>query len=498
MRTIVVLMDTLRRDMLTCYNPETFVNTPCISSFSKEATTFEQHWVGSAPCMPARRDLLTGRLNFLERSWGPIEPFDCTLPQVLKEHGVFSHITTDHCHYFRQGGEGYVQQFNTWDYHRGQEGDPWVSRIDEPMNMPDSFYGRVRNQYQWNRTKWEKEEDMPSPKTFLSACDWLEDNKQKDDFFLMVEAFDPHEPFDVPQCYMEQYGNPKLDKDYYEIPEYKRVDVPEQAVDYVQKRYAALLSMTDHYFGKLINKLKALAMYEDTMVVVTTDHGYFLGERDYFGKNYMHLYNELAHLPFIIKFPNQALQGERIRAITQNIDLMPTILDFMNMEIPSDVQGVSLKPLLNDKKAITKPYALYGYHALAMNITDATHTYLRAPNKDNKPCYEYTCIPTTIRKWLGKGVEKEITMDRYFKRTDYPLYRIPVTLPSIIDSAEVGIKEITETKLFDIEHDYGQTNSLAGQNSELEQYYMKLMLEALDAYDAPQEQKLRLDLEIRK
>ena len=138
--------------MLSCYNPETFVKTPNILSFSKEATTFDQHWIGSAPCMPARRDILCGRLNFLERSWGPIEPFDVTLPSVLKEHDIFTHITTDHCHYFRLGGEGYVQQFNTWDYHRGQEGDPWVSRIDDPT-MPKSSYGKVRRQYQWNRTK---------------------------------------------------------------------------------------------------------------------------------------------------------------------------------------------------------------------------------------------------------------------------------------------------------------------------------------------------------
>ena len=177
MRTVLVLMDTLRREALSCYNPETIVKTPNIDAFAKEATVFDQHWIGSAPCMPARRDILTGRLNFLERSWGPIEPFDITLPKVLRDHDVYTHITTDHCHYMRTGGEGYLQQFNTWDYHRGQEGDPWVSRIDEPDNMPETFYGRVRRQYQLNRTQWPNEEDMPSPKTFASACEWLEDNK---------------------------------------------------------------------------------------------------------------------------------------------------------------------------------------------------------------------------------------------------------------------------------------------------------------------------------
>ena len=137
MRTVLVLMDTLRRDVLSCYNPTTDVQTPNLDAFAGQSC-----------------DILTGRYNFLERPWGPIEPFDVTLPACLRANGNFCHITTDHCHYLRTGGEGYLQEFNTWDYYRGQEGDPWVSRIDEPGNMPETFYGRVREQYQ-------KAQDLP-------------------------------------------------------------------------------------------------------------------------------------------------------------------------------------------------------------------------------------------------------------------------------------------------------------------------------------------------
>lgn len=498
MRTVLVLMDTLRRNALSIYNPKAMAKTPNIEAFAKQATIFDQHWIGSAPCMPARRDILTGRLNFLERSWGPIEPFDITLPQVLKQHGIYSHITTDHCHYMRTGGEGYLQQFTTWDFHRGQEGDPWVSRIDEPENMPETFYGRVRRQYQLNRTKWPKEEEMPSPKTFASACEWLQENRGKDDFFLMVEAFDPHEPFDVPDAYMEAYGGKEgLDRDYYEIPQYKRVsesEVPEPAVDYLQRRYAALVAMCDHYFGKLMNTLKEVNMYEDTMIVLTTDHGYFLGERDYLGKNYMHLYNELAHLPFVIKFPNRACAGQRISQLTQNIDLMPTILDFHGIAIPKEVQGVSLKPLCEDPKAKSKPYALYGYHGLAVNITDGRYTYFRAPNKDNQPCYEYSAFPTTIRSCLGIGYEQEIAMGRYFKRTQYPLFRFPLHKIAVIDQSDDPLKEVHESKLFDLQEDPGQTNNLAGKHTELEASFCSLLIQALNEYEAPEEQKERLAL----
>lgn len=494
MRTVVVLMDTIRRNMLSCYDENTFVKTPNITAFSKEAVIFDNHWIGSAPCMPARRDILTGRLNFLERSWGPIEPFDITLPSVLKSNDIFSHITTDHCHYFRLGGEDYVQQFNTWDFHRGQEGDPWVSHIDDPDNMPEDYYGRVRKQYQWNRTKWPEEKDYPSPKTFQSACDWLTDNKGKQDFFLMVEAFDPHEPFDVPEHYMDLYEDTVLDKQYFEIPNYSRVDVPEEAVDYIQKRYAALLTMTDHWFGKLIQHLKDEEMYEDTMIVMTTDHGYFLGERDYFGKNYMHLYNELAHLPCIVKFPNGEMKGQRVSKLTQNIDIMPTVLDYHQLPIPESVQGVSWKTLAEAPSEYKKEYALYGYHGMAMNITDGEYTYFRAPNKENKPCFEYTCIPTTIRKYLGTGREEDIETGRFIKRTRYPVYKIPIDRPSIIDNVECGLKEVAESKLFCIREDYAQTENLAGVDTEKEEQMKMLLVRALEEKEAPSEQLERLCL----
>lgn len=492
MRTVVILMDTLKRDMLSCYNQNTFVQTPNITAFAQEAVIFDNHWIGSAPCMPARRDLFTGRLNFLERSWGPIEPFDVTLPAVLKKNGIFSHITTDHCHYFRLGGEGYVQQFNTWDYHRGQEGDPWISHIDDPKDMPNDYYGRVRKQYQWNRTQWPNEEDYPSPKTFQSACDWLDGNKGKDDFFLMVEAFDPHEPFDVPDKYMEMYEHAKLDKEYFEIPDYDLVNVPENAVDYIEKRYAALLTMTDAWFGKLIQHLKDLDMFDDTFIIMTTDHGYFLGERNYFGKNYMHLYNELAHLPCIVKFPKGERKGERVSEMTQNIDIMPSVLDFSGLAIPESVRGVSWRGLLNGN--YQKDYALYGYHGMALNVTDGEYTYFRAPNASNQPCYEYTCIPTTIRKYLGEGVEEKIECGHFIERSAYPVYKIPAMAPSIVDNVPFGIREIRETKLFNIKKDYAQKENLAGVENEAEDKMKELLLQALDENDAPAEQKERVGL----
>lgn len=498
MRTVLVLMDTLRRDALSCYNEERCAQTPHLDAFANDSLVFDNHWIGSAPCMPARRDIMCGRYNFLERSWGPVEPFDVTLVDCLRTGGVRTHISTDHCHYARTGGEGYLQLFNTWDLIRGQEGDPWVSRIDEPNNMPHTFYGRVREQYQKNRLRWPDECDMPSPKTFRSACDFVDQNADADDFFLMVEAFDPHEPFDVPDHYLDLYGGEKnLDREYFEIPPYARVsstDITPEAMAYVQRRYKALVTMTDHWFGELVAHLKAANLYEDTTIIVTTDHGYFLGERDYLGKNYMHLYNELAHLPLMVKFAGGARAGERAGQLTQAIDLMPTILEAHGLNVPDTVLGTSLMPLASNAAARTREYGMFGVHAMTVNVTDGHYTYFRAPVSSNQPCYEYAAIPHTIRAKLGTDHPERIEWGRFLPRTSYPVLRIPCERPANIDQRDNPIEEVSESKLFDIAADYAQTNNLLGVDEAAEARMLELLCRGLREHEAPAEQFERLGL----
>lgn len=493
MRTILVLIDTLRRNALSSYNENSDVITPNFDSFSKEATVFNQHWIGSAPCMPARRDILTGRMNFLERSWGPIEAFDKTLPEILKENDVFSHISTDHCHYMRLGGEGYLQLFNTWDYLRGQEGDPWISSIDDPLNMPKSFYGRVRKQYQLNRQTWDEcAEKYPSPQTYESGIEWLKKNGRNDNYFLMVEAFDPHEPFDVPKKYLDMYPDRKIDRDYFEIPQYGENDYDNIQTEYISNRYKALLTMTDDYFGKLIEELKRLDIYDDSLIILTTDHGFFLGEHGYIGKNVMPMYNELSHLPLIVHFPKGELQGKSVDKITQNIDIMPTVLDYNNIEVPKEVKGKSWKSIIDG--GYSKDYALFGYHGLQMNITDGNLVYLKAPNKENKPLFEYTTSLTGIRGYLGLGKENDIETGMFIERSKYPVYKIPVDIPKQIQSENTKLSLIRNSYLFDLNKDYDQNENLI-ENNVLVDKMNKLLSRALIENDSPEEQFTRFGLE---
>jgi arylsulfatase A-like enzyme len=132
MRTIFVLFDSLVRTALGCYG-STSIPTPNFDRFARRAVTFDKHYVGSLPCMPARREMHTGRLNFLHRSWGPLEPFDESFSELLQAHGTYTHLVSDHYHYWEDGGSSYHNRYTSWEFIRGQEWDKWKAMVEPPL-----------------------------------------------------------------------------------------------------------------------------------------------------------------------------------------------------------------------------------------------------------------------------------------------------------------------------------------------------------------------------
>ena len=140
MRIVLAIFDTLNRRSLECYGGSS-IKTPNFNRLSQNTITFDNHYVGSLPCMPARRELMTGRYNFLHRSWGPLEPFDNALPEILFEDaGVYSHLVTDHSHYWKDGGATYHSRFDSYEFVRGQEMDPWKGLVRPPFEEWEQRY----------------------------------------------------------------------------------------------------------------------------------------------------------------------------------------------------------------------------------------------------------------------------------------------------------------------------------------------------------------------
>ena len=483
MKAILVLMDSLNRHFLEAYGND-WVHTPNISRFAERSITFDNHWLGSAPCMPARRDMFTGRVSFLEKGWGGLEPFDVPFTRLLRANGVFTHMETDHYHYFHPGGENYHTQFDSWRYHRGQEHDCFVSRVSRPQE-PEHL-GLWSDQYDLNKTRFVAESDYATPKTFQGAIDWLQQNRFADDYFLWIEAFDPHEPFDCPEEYVELYGD-TWDGPIYNWSHCEEVDGDGDAVKHLQKLYAATLTMTDRWFGKLLEELEAHGRFEDTLIILTTDHGHMLGQHGVTSKSFCHAWNELAHIPLVVHLPGDAHAGERRTQLTQNTDLMPTLLEHFGIAFDNPIHGESWWPAINDNAPSRREAVLYGWHGSTVNVTDGRYTYLRAPaTEENQPMYRYCLTPTTF-SWHdlpGKHFFANTEFGPFLPYTDVPVMRSKLRVPRR--------PHASDTLLFDQLSDPEQRHNLAGQD--IEQHYTRLLTETMRKMDSPPEQFERLGL----
>lgn len=288
MRVIMLMYDSLNRHMLEPYGCD-WTKTPNFKRLAEKAVTFEQCYAGSLPCMPARRELHTGRYNFLHRSWGPLEPFDDSLPEILRANGVYTHLISDHQHYWEDGGATYHQRYNTWENVRGQEADHWKASVKKTL-VPEHL-GRLMEQDVINRGYITREEDQPQTKVFDLGLEFLETNKMEDNWFLHVETFDPHEPFYTMEKYKQLYPH-EYHGPHFDWPNYTKVTEPREAVEHCRYEYAALLSMCDANLGKILDFMDENDMWKDTMLIVNTDHGFLLGEHDCWAKSVHPFYNE--------------------------------------------------------------------------------------------------------------------------------------------------------------------------------------------------------------
>src|SRR6185369_5741708 len=122
------------------------------------------------------------RPNFLHRSWGPLEPYDDSVPEILKNKGVYTHLASDHYHYWEDGGATYHNRYSSWEFFRGQEGDPWKGQVEEPM-VPECVanHGHRLWRQDWvNRGFMRRECDQPQPKTFDAGIEFMRHNRQQD------------------------------------------------------------------------------------------------------------------------------------------------------------------------------------------------------------------------------------------------------------------------------------------------------------------------------
>jgi arylsulfatase A-like enzyme len=387
---VVVLLDSLNRHMLGCYGGSEF-DTPHLDRFARRAVRFDNHYAGSLPCMPARHDILVGAMDFLWRPWGSIELWESAITEPLRKAGVTTMLVSDHPHLFETGGENYHTEFRGWEYVRGHENDPWKTRPDPswlgtPALPSASGHGRY---YDVSRTWFRTELDFPGPRTMHTAAAWLEDNAHAHErFLLFVDEFDPHEPFDTPAPWANRY-DPDWNDDLliwppYSVKTVERGTLTARQARHVRANYGSKLSMIDHWFGRLLDRLDADGLWDDTAVIVCTDHGHYLGERDIFGKPGVPMYQPLGHIPLLIHLPGVAAGS--CDALTTSVDLHATLCDLFGLRPDHVTHGRSLLPLLRGESRSVRDWLLAGVYGRWVHVIDGQWKYARSPvREDNMP-----------------------------------------------------------------------------------------------------------------
>ena len=355
MNVIWIVADTFRRDHLGAYGNEV-IHTPSLDALAASGVRFDGHYGGGFPTMPTRADHATGRWTMSFMGWEPLPDEVITLAQILAGNGFHTCAVVDTPFYWRNG-MNYDRGFQTYFTIQAQEGSPTrVAKIG---------HHESRDEREW----WRLESDRNTPRTITKAMDWLELH-YKEDFFLYIDTWDPHEPWDAPPYYTELYM-PDYDGEVVQPLYAYWQDVPgysQALVDKAHASYMGEITMVDTWVGFLLRRVQNMGLKEKTAVIFTTDHGFYFGEHGgRFGKMtfdkredgtlYRHgdpdakwthspLYEELVTLPLLISAPG--IEPGSYSGNSSAIDVMPTVLDMLGQEIPDGLDGRSLYPAMKD------------------------------------------------------------------------------------------------------------------------------------------------------
>jgi iduronate 2-sulfatase len=387
---LLICVDDLRPE-LKSFGAD-YIHSPNIDRLAAEGRAFHHHYVNAPSCGPSRFTLLTGRYGdagnhalfnrakLLKKKKSAVPP---SMPEWFRQNGYTTVSVGKVSH--NPGGRGgknwddssVIEIPGGWDRHLMPCGE-W----QHPRGaMHGLAHGEIRvkagdmDLFQSSEGDDSIYPDGLIVEEGLNQMEMLAQAEQP--FFLAVGIIRPHLPFGAPAKYMKHYegielppiphpGKPKGTTTWHKSGEFMKYnrwgkDPNKDAAfaDEVRRHYAACVSYADAQVGKLLEKLKALELEDDTVIVLWGDHGWHLGEHAIWGKHA--LFEESLRSPLIIKTPGLEKAGEKTDAVIASVDIFPTLCELTSLPAPDFAQGRSLAPMLNDPAA--KGWGAYGYKA---------------------------------------------------------------------------------------------------------------------------------------
>ncbi len=391
---LVICTDTWRADYLGCYGCEE-IRTPRLDRFAEQGVVFDHAFAEGLPTLNARRIYFTGRHLFPEwearphkgdhlgyqPGWHAFDEDDVTLAEWLQARGYVTGLISDTYHMFKPTGN-FHRGFDSWRWVRGQEQDRYETgprdEVDFAPYVKPGAYQRRRfqglEQYLLNTLRRRGEADYFTAQVLSAAAQWLKDNQGNQPFFLWVDCFDPHEPWDPPRrcadLYYPDYEGPELiwpggGRDDYTDEEWRRI----------RALYMGEITFLDEWIGRVLDTLDELELAERTVAAFTSDHGTLLGEQGLLRKKHEYLLQGETRLPLIIRAPGEAAAGRRVDAFVQAHDFMPTWLRLLGEPAPDAVTGQDAWGLVTGETESLRDYVVTAYGSYA-GVRDREWCYI--------------------------------------------------------------------------------------------------------------------------
>ena len=378
---VLVIVDSLRRDHVGAYG-DGWIKTPNLDALCKESLRFTRPYPESIPTLCARRAIHTGIRTWPFENWQPTKGDDIslwgwqpipndqtTLAQVLQRNGYGTYFVTDNLHQYK-ASMNFHRGFDVFDFIRGQTTDHFKPRYTYP---PQKVQRALTNgageleyslqQYFANVADRRTEADWFSPMVFTRASELLELLSKGGPFFLTVDSYDPHEPWDPPEKYVTMYDDePYHLKEPFWTLSGRNDYLNDRELERMKARYSGELTMMDRWLGRFLEKMEELGLFENTLLILLSDHGVAHGEHGYTGKVPAALYPELTDIVFLMRHPEGKRAGKKSDYYASTHDVAPTILSFLGVEPPRPMEGQNLLALMHGGQPHPRPHFTLGYH----------------------------------------------------------------------------------------------------------------------------------------
>jgi arylsulfatase A-like enzyme len=409
---ILIMLDSLRRDHVGAYGND-WIETPNIDALAAEGVRFTNAYPEALPTLPVRRAMHTGKRTFpcrdyvaakgdvvLIPGWQPIPEQQVTMAEVFRHNGYLTSLFASTHHMFKPS-MNFHRGFTSWEFIRGQEADhfkvPHGGDVESLDNLPcEEMYGMVGHSLSYclaNVQDWRGEEDWFASRTFGAATRWLERNGEEQNFFMVVDEFDPHEPWNPPRENLELY----FDTDSYGgrriIP---TVGGPnefgEGELEYTLASYAGEVTHCDRYVGVLLDKVREMGLWADTVIALVSDHGHNIMDHGVMHKIPDHMYHELMDLVYIIKNPDGEFAGIECDAYVAHHDIPVTLMEMAGVKPPGRLDGENAWRWASGEEERTREYATCIFHPWLWT-KDAEHVYMTDIGRTQEKLYDIRVDP---------------------------------------------------------------------------------------------------------